>query len=291
MLPLTTNLLYVAPEHRQVHRPNECSRGSSVILTFGPDMDAGEDFRLRTNLQNKVAIPSDLQVLTVISDSLSWTKERNDIIRDWLPSSVKKYNVIVVDPRCRRHCEARVSTCYYEGIPTSIVSYIAFPIDEVDEELAHAIIQLPSLKELTIRNSKRPSFLEKDFTFLFRMLSSFSTLEVVCISLSDGENIEDILIALQLNHPNLTRLALLVSPSFHLGVLLGPSKAAFENAIMRGLESFTQLERLIITQSLSNDLLLESLGRLPRLKDLRFMADPVVTEDQMFNDLRASFST
>jgi hypothetical protein len=288
MLPLTTNLLYVAPEHRQVHRPNECSRGSSVIFTFGPDMDAGEDFRLRTNLQNKVAVPADLQVLTVISDSLAWTKQRNDLIRHWLPSSVKKYNVIVVDPRCRRHCEARVSTCYYEGIPTSIVSYIAFPIDEVDEELAHAIIQLPSLKELTIRNSKRPSFLEKDFTFLFRMLSSFSALEVVCISLSDGENIEDILIALQLNHPNLTRLALLVSPSFHLG---NPSKAAFENAVIRGLESFTQLERLIITQGLSNDLLLASLGRLPHLKDLRFMVESVVTEDQMFNDLRASFST
>ncbi len=177
-----------------------------------------------------------------------------------------------------RNRRARITTLFSQGEPF-LVSHLALQIDEVDEEVAVEALSLPVLSELVLRASRRCSSVDAlDVTI--RFLKSFSTLVVATVTVTTDEDVNSVLQALQMNHPGLTRLALLMPANCDTPKVTESIRIRLENAVIQGLECFTQLEHLVLDEELKFPLLNEALGRLPRLQHLTYIAGPFSVDSE-----------
>ena len=262
--------------------------GAAVVtLLPTPGSDAASDAAVSRTLAAVFLTHPFVQHFTLIGDSASWTQSVVEFISHRLPPRIKVYTREVVDRL--RNRRARITMLFYQGEPF-LVSHLALQIDEVDEEVAAEALSLPVLSELVLRASRRCSSVDAlDVTV--RFLKSFSSLVVATVTVTTDEEVNRVLQALQINHPGLTRLALLMPANCETSKVTDPIRIRLENAIIQGLECFTQLEHLVLDEGLKFPLLNEALGRLPRLQHLTYIAGPfsVDSEAEVSRILRSTF--
>ncbi|KAF8961140.1 hypothetical protein BDZ97DRAFT_1225751 [Flammula alnicola] len=249
--------------------PHPTRNGRSATIILGARMTAADEHALIADLENKVTIIPDIEVVSVIAHYKAWTKKRSKVLEHRLPSSVKEYNKRVIDPG---HNREALTTKFFNYVIPIFVSYIALAIDEIDEDTAQATSKLPSLQHLIVRPPNHPASFQQNAPIfldaLLRMLACFCTLRTVSIYISYLQETEYILLALQ-NHPALTKLELVATPFLNLIGLPGSRKIQFQNTIIRGLENLGQIQELSIPVNLMNPLLVEMLGRMAGLRVLR----------------------
>lgn len=257
--------------------------GTAVITHLPtPGSDAASDAAVSRTLTDVLSTHPFVQHITLICDSAVWTQDVLELVHRWLPSQIKVYTREVVDhPRNRR---AKLTAVFSRGEPF-FISHLAFQTDEIDEEVAAEALRLPALAELVLRAPRQ--YPAVDTCVTLRFINSFSSLVVATVTLTTDEEVYSVLTALQNNHPGLTRLALLVSAGSDLSNATGSTKIRLENAIVRGLECFTQLEHLVLDEGLKFSLLNEALLRLPRLQHLTCMTAPF-SEEEVSRVLRST---
>ncbi|KJA15396.1 hypothetical protein HYPSUDRAFT_370618 [Hypholoma sublateritium FD-334 SS-4] len=257
----------------------------TAIITYlpTPTSDAASDAAaVSRTLTHVLSSHPFVQHITLIGDSAIWTQDVLELVRRWLPSRIKVCTREVVDHQ--RNRRAKLTTVFSRGKPF-LVSHFALQADEIDEEVAAEALCLPALVELVLRAPRQHCAVNT--SVILRFINSFSSLVVVTVTITTDDGVYSVLTALQNNHPGLTRLALLMSPDSNLSNATGSTRIQLENATVRGLECFAQLEHLVLDEGLQFPLLSEALLRLPHLQHLTCMTAPF-SEEEVSRILRST---
>ncbi len=212
-----------------------------------------------------------VKFLTVTGDKASWSQGAVDQISDLLTDRVQVYTRELTDHQCS--ARIRLTSRFWRGDEYT-VSFLAIPLEKIDEESSCRLLQLPNLAEIFLGASNPHNASRNEEEPALAFLGSFNSLVVATIVISNDRDLLNVLKALQDNHPGLTRLAVLVDPRYNVLSIPQYVRIELEDRMIRGLESFTQLEHLVLDESLMCPLLLEALRRLHNLKYLNCAAGP-----------------
>ncbi len=248
--------------------------GTTVVVRL-PNWDELSDTRndavvTRTPSPFLPTLHHDAKFLTVIGDKASWTQEVLDAVSGLLTDQIQVYTRELTDDECS--ARIRLTSRFWRGDEYTISS-LTIPLERIDEDISCRLLQLPNLAEIFL-GAFNPHNATRIIEVALGFLGSFNSLVVATIVISSDTDIVNVLKALQDNHPGLTRLAVLVDPRYNVLSIPQYVRIELEDRMIRGLEGFTQLEHLVLDESLMCPLLLEALRRLHNLKYLNCAAGP-----------------